>query len=61
MQERQATVDGKAYLLEANPNPQISRDEDFAQSAKHVGIDYEELIQRLLGYGMSYAALQPLK
>ena len=29
------TLDGKAYLLEANPNPQIARDEDFAQSAKH--------------------------
>ena len=27
------TPDGKAYLLEANPNPQIARDEDFAQSA----------------------------
>lgn len=50
------TPDGKAYLLEANPNPQIARDEDFAQSAKHIGIDYEELIQRLLGFGMSYAA-----
>jgi D-alanine-D-alanine ligase len=55
------TPDGTAYLLEANPNPQIARDEDFAQSAKHAGIDYEELIQRLLGFGMNYAALQPLK
>jgi len=50
------TEDGKAYLLEANPNPQIARDEDFALSAKHVGMDYEELIQRLLQFGMSYAA-----
>jgi D-alanine-D-alanine ligase len=54
------TPDGKAYLLEANPNPQIARDEDFAQSAKHVGIDYEELIQRLLGFGVSYAAARRL-
>ena len=54
------TLDGKAYLLEANPNPQIARDEDFAQSAKHVGVDYEELIQRLLGFGMARAASRPL-
>lgn len=50
------TEEGKAYLLEANPNPQIARDEDFALSAKHLGMDYEELIQRLLQFGMSYAA-----
>ena len=50
------TSDGKAYLLEANPNPQIARDEDFAQSAKHLGLDYEELLQRLLRFGMARAA-----
>ena len=27
------TPDGKAYLLKAKSNPQIARDEDFAQSA----------------------------
>ena len=36
--------DGDAYLLEANPNPQIAKDEDFALSAKH----RESTIQRLL-------------
>jgi D-alanine-D-alanine ligase len=49
------TEDGKAYLLEANPNPQIARDEDFSMSAKHMNIEYEELIQRILQFGMSYA------
>lgn len=48
------TEDDEAYLLEANPNPQIAKDEDFAQSALHVGISYEELLQRLLQYGISY-------
>lgn len=52
------TEEGKAYLLEANPNPQIARDEDFSMSAKHMGIEYEELIQRILQFGMSYAATQ---
>jgi D-alanine-D-alanine ligase len=54
------TPDGKAYLLEANPNPQIARDEDFAQSAKHSGLDYEELLQQLLRFGIQRAALRPL-
>lgn len=48
------TDNDEAYLLEANPNPQIARDEDFALSAKHDGIDYPALIERLLHYGMRY-------
>jgi D-alanine-D-alanine ligase len=52
------TSEGKAFLIEANPNPQIARDEDFAQSAKHRGVDYEELLQRLLQFGMSYKAFR---
>lgn len=52
-------ADGAAYLLEANPNPQIARDEDFALSAKHGGLGYEALIERLLGYGLRYAARRP--
>ena len=49
------TPDGKAYLLEAKSNPQIARDEDFAQSAKHAGLDYEELLQKLLRFGIQRA------
>jgi D-alanine-D-alanine ligase len=48
------TEDGAAYLLEANPNPQIAKDEDFALSAKHVGLDYPSLIDQLIRYGMKY-------
>lgn len=48
------TEDGRAYLLEANPNPQIAKDEDFAQSARHIGIGYEELLQRILQVGLAY-------
>ena len=46
---------GDAYLLEANPNPQIAKDEDFAKSALHVGISYPELIEQLIQLGMKYA------
>jgi D-alanine-D-alanine ligase len=48
------TDKGDAYLLEANPNPQIAKDEDFALSAKHVGIQYTELIERLIQFGIRY-------
>jgi hypothetical protein len=43
-----------------NPNPQIARDEDFAQFAEHAGLDYEELLQQLLRSGIQRAALRPL-
>ena len=45
---------GAFYLLEANPNPQIARDEDFARSAMHAGMRYEELLQKLITLGQSY-------
>ena len=48
------TEEGDAYLLEANPNPQIAKDEDFALSAKHVGIEYPALIEQLIQFGIKY-------
>jgi D-alanine-D-alanine ligase len=48
------TENGEAYLLEANPNPQIAKDEDFALSAKHIGIEYPALIEQLMHFGMKY-------
>ena len=52
------TGSGEIYVLEANPNPQIARDEDFADSAGAAGIDYPSLLQRILTLGLSY---QPLR
>ena len=34
------TADGRVYVIEANPNPQLAHDEDFAQSAQNAGLDY---------------------
>jgi len=42
------------YVIEANPNPQLSYDEDFAQSAKKAGISYGELLQRILNLGLRW-------
>jgi D-alanine-D-alanine ligase len=40
------------YFLEANPNPEIARQEEFASSALHAGIAYPELLQRILSLGI---------
>ena len=49
-------ADGKAYVLEANPNPNLSRGEDFAEAGKASGISYEALLQRIVTLGCSYKA-----
>jgi D-alanine-D-alanine ligase len=46
--------DGRAYVLEANPNPQIARGEDFAESAKRAGLSYEALLQRIVMLGLQW-------
>ena len=47
---------GRVHVLEANPNPQIARDEDFAESAKRAGLAYPALLQRILTIGMRWEA-----
>ena len=48
------TNNGKFYLLEANPNPQIAINEDFADSAAHSGLKYPQLLQKIITLGLSY-------
>jgi D-alanine-D-alanine ligase len=50
------TAAGELYVLEANANPNLEAAEDFAESARAAGIDYEELLERLMGFGLSYRA-----
>jgi D-alanine-D-alanine ligase len=52
------TNDGEFYLLEANPNPQIAMNEDFADSAAHCGIKYPQLLHKILTLGLSYNNLE---
>jgi D-alanine-D-alanine ligase len=46
-------ADGKAFFLEANPNPQLAYGEDFAESAEKTGISYESLLQRILNLAVT--------
>jgi D-alanine-D-alanine ligase len=47
-------ADGRVYVLEANPNPQLAYGEDFAEAAEHAGVSYEALLQRILGLGLRW-------
>ena len=48
------TNEGECYLLEANPNPQIAQNEDFADSAAHCGLSYPQLLHKIITLGLSY-------
>ncbi|MAF64458.1 MAG: D-alanine--D-alanine ligase [Planctomycetes bacterium] len=48
-------AEGRAFVLEANPNPDLSREEDFATSALEVGIEYPRLVQRILNLGLRHS------
>ena len=45
---------GHAWVLEANPNPQIAKGEDFAASAERAGMTYEALLQRIINLGLRW-------
>jgi D-alanine-D-alanine ligase len=44
---------GEIYFIEANPNPHLAADEDFAQSALKAGISYPKLVERILRTGLA--------
>jgi D-alanine-D-alanine ligase len=50
------TTEGKLYLLEANPNPQLSYGDEFAESAEVSGIGYPALLDRIVKLGLAYRA-----
>jgi D-alanine-D-alanine ligase len=45
---------GKPWVIEANPNPQIARGEDFAASAEKIGLSYETVLQRIINLGLRW-------
>ena len=52
-------ADGTPYFIEANPNPEIAKIEEFAQSALHDGLKYPDLLNRILALGLSRAKRAP--
>jgi D-alanine-D-alanine ligase len=48
-------ADGTPYFIEANPNPEIAKSQEFATAARHDGLDYPGLLHRILMLGISRA------
>lgn len=48
--------DGSVFVLEANCNPNISREEDFAESAQAAGLEYPALLEQIIRVGNNYQA-----
>jgi D-alanine-D-alanine ligase len=46
--------DGRIFVLEANPNPQLAYGEDFAEAAESSGIDYGPLLERIMALGLAW-------
>ncbi len=44
--------EGRPWFLEANPNPDIAREEEFAQAAAFDGIPYPKLLERIVRLGL---------
>src|SRR5437879_9913291 len=42
------TPQGEVFVIEANPNPSLAQDEDFARAAAEAGTGYDALIQQIL-------------
>jgi D-alanine-D-alanine ligase len=46
-------ADGKLYFLEANPNPEIAEEDEFASAAEAAGIRYPALLQKIVNLGLT--------
>lgn len=46
------TPANELYFIEANPNPILAADEDFAQSALKAGLPYPRLIEQIIRLGL---------
>jgi D-alanine-D-alanine ligase len=53
--------EGEAVFLEANPNPALAQDDDFAKAAKKNGITYQELIMNLIQLALTKAGRKSVK
>jgi D-alanine-D-alanine ligase len=48
--------DGQVFVIEANPNPNLSFGEDLAESAELAGMNYEQLLTKIISLGLNYQA-----
>jgi D-alanine-D-alanine ligase len=46
--------DGKIYVIEANPNPNVAKDDEFALSWMATNKTYGELLQKIIALGLNW-------
>ncbi len=51
------TADGIPYFIEANPNPEIASEDEFAQAALYDNIEYPDLLNKILELGLERAGV----
>ena len=51
--------EGNFFVMEANANPQLAFGEDFSESAERAGITYDDLLQRILNFGLRWQPERP--
>lgn len=42
------TETGEVVVIEANPNPSLAMEDDYAKAAKEAGIEYDQLMQKII-------------
>ncbi len=48
---------GQVFVIEANPNPNIARIDEFADSARAAGMHYDELLSKIISLGIQWNRL----
>lgn len=48
---------GKPFVIEVNPNPDISETDDFASSAKAAGLSYKKLLNQIIRLGSQWTPI----
>lgn len=49
--------DNIPYFIEANPNPEIASSQEYAQAARHAGVSYADLLNRIVILGLRRAGV----
>ena len=52
-------ANGRLYFLEANPNPDIGQGQEFPGAAEAAGLDYGQMLHKILNLGLQAARQRP--